>query len=120
MFTVNHSIQWLIQSYMRCLCIYSAHRASSPSQQFDSNTNLTETQIISLSGSGMLVGFCGVFVLKMTFQHNKWAHCGLICDSLFIVQTVRICLCLSSLRKEQHIRKIELILALGDFMLLQN
>lgn len=44
MFTVSHSIVlvWLIKSYMKCFCIYSAHKFS-PSDRTASS--LIQTQI---------------------------------------------------------------------------
>lgn len=77
MFTACHSIVlvWLIKSYMRCFCIYSAHTTSSPSHHIASS--LVQTQILLQHKSVPCLaqacsgGFCRVCRAKTAFQCNK-------------------------------------------------
>lgn len=74
------------------LCIFSL---SAHCQHFNSNINLTETQIFSLSNSGRLVGFGRVSVLKRHFcVTNVPTVCWfVILDSLFKrLGSVSLCL----------------------------
>lgn len=74
MLAVSHSVQRLIKSYMRWFCIYTAHRASSPSQHtvsslIQTQMGLTHKSLLCLAQVRLSdsVGFCA----KMAFQSNK-------------------------------------------------